>query len=276
MSYRRADSAPAAERIRERLAVHYGNDAIFMDIHSIPAGVNFPDHIRKAWRRASVLLVLIGHDWLKSAEQLTPETILQHGFVSIMTLVGCHYILINVADVAIEYLYICMFLLAAGIGIAWLVQKRLQVLAVVAIGVVVGVAATALMTVSSSARYGQPILPRGAEWRENFELCAIISFGFIVGAIIAQRRWFERYFPHREDWVEFEVSMALGQETPIIPILLDGASMPTLRELPGSMSTLASLAALEVDGGLDFNSHIKRLISAIDMAARTAPAACVD
>jgi len=36
ISYRRSDSAAIAGRIRDRLAEHYGADAVFMDIDSIP------------------------------------------------------------------------------------------------------------------------------------------------------------------------------------------------------------------------------------------------
>ena len=45
LSYRRQDSVGVAGRIYDRLRAHFGDDAIFMDIDSIPFGVDFREHI---------------------------------------------------------------------------------------------------------------------------------------------------------------------------------------------------------------------------------------
>jgi len=41
ISYRRIDSEAWAGRIYDRLAPHFGDGAIFMDVDDIPAGVDF-------------------------------------------------------------------------------------------------------------------------------------------------------------------------------------------------------------------------------------------
>jgi TIR domain len=64
ISYRRSDSATIAGRIRDRLAEYYGGDAIFMDIDSIPFGIDFRQQIQEAVTRNDILLALIGPRWI--------------------------------------------------------------------------------------------------------------------------------------------------------------------------------------------------------------------
>ena len=64
VSYRRADSDAITGRIRDRLAAHFGESSIFMDIDSIPIGTDFREHIRAALTTADVLIVVIGPKWL--------------------------------------------------------------------------------------------------------------------------------------------------------------------------------------------------------------------
>ncbi len=60
LSYRRQDSAGVAGRIEDRLRAHFGDDAIFMDIASIPFGLDFREHISSAVDPCGVLLAVIG------------------------------------------------------------------------------------------------------------------------------------------------------------------------------------------------------------------------
>jgi hypothetical protein len=48
ISYRRADTDVMVGRIRDRLALRYGEDAVFMDIDDIPYGKDFRAHIHGA------------------------------------------------------------------------------------------------------------------------------------------------------------------------------------------------------------------------------------
>jgi TIR domain len=64
ISYRRADSSAIAGRIFDRLAAHYGEHSVFMDIDNIPLGVDFRSHIRETLQRSDVLIAIIGANWL--------------------------------------------------------------------------------------------------------------------------------------------------------------------------------------------------------------------
>jgi hypothetical protein len=63
LSYRRQDSAGISGRIYDRLAKRFGAKAIFMDIDSIPSGVDFRSYVRSALIECEVVLVVIGRDW---------------------------------------------------------------------------------------------------------------------------------------------------------------------------------------------------------------------
>ena len=63
LSYRRDDSAGVTGRIFDRLAQEFGADRVFMDIDSMPAGVDFHDHLQAILANCGALLVVIGKSW---------------------------------------------------------------------------------------------------------------------------------------------------------------------------------------------------------------------
>ena len=63
ISYRRGDTAWAAGRIHDRLALEIGRDRLFMDIHDIPPGANFKKVVREEVAKCSHLLAVIGKHW---------------------------------------------------------------------------------------------------------------------------------------------------------------------------------------------------------------------
>jgi hypothetical protein len=67
LSYRRQNSAYVAQFLYERLRAHFGADAIFMDLESIPFGVDFREHISSAVDRCGILLAVIGRNWAGEA-----------------------------------------------------------------------------------------------------------------------------------------------------------------------------------------------------------------
>lgn len=144
ISYRRADSAAISGRIFDRLASHYGDEAVFMDVDKIPFGTDFREHIRKVLLEGDILLAVIGPDWLgKSADG----------------------------------------------------NSRIK---------------------------------------------------------------------DEADPVRVEVETALRQKTRVIPVLVDGATMPSTADLPESLRDLAYLNAAPLDVGRDFRTHMDRLIRSID------------
>src|SRR5262245_56647112 len=64
ISYRRSDSAAIAGRIRDRLGEYYGADAVFMDIDSIPFGIDFRQQIQEVVTKNDIMLALIGPKWM--------------------------------------------------------------------------------------------------------------------------------------------------------------------------------------------------------------------
>ena len=64
ISYRRSDTSAIAGRIFDRLAAHYGEDSVFIDIDNIPLGVDFRTHIQETLRRTDVFIAVIGVNWL--------------------------------------------------------------------------------------------------------------------------------------------------------------------------------------------------------------------
>jgi hypothetical protein len=144
ISYRRSSYDAMAGRIRDKLAVHYGNDVVYMDVDNIPFGIDFREHINQALSEADVLVAIIGHKWL-------------------------------------------------------------------------------------GQRKGQ------------------------------QARLFDTADP-----VRVEIETALERGIPIVPILVEGATMPKPEDLPHIISKLAFHNAASVDDGRDFHQHMERVIRSLD------------
>jgi hypothetical protein len=144
ISYRRQDSEAIAGRIRDRLVGHYGGESVFMDIDSIPYGVDFRAQIQEALRNTDVLVAVIGPRWT-----------------------------------------------GAGRG-------------------------------------------RRARIRED------------------------------NDPVRVEVERALASGIPVVPVLVNGARMLKVTDLPESLVDLSYRNAAEVDAGRDFHQHVDRLIRSLD------------
>ena len=140
LSYRREDSAGVTGRIFDRLAQELGTDRVFMDIDSMPAGVDFHDHLQEILADCGALLVVVGKSWRSQ-------------------------------------------------------RKGLQ------------------------ARIMDP-----------------------------------------DDWVRIEVETALERGIPVVPLLIDGASLPTRDQLPESLWPLLRRNALPVDSGRDFHAQMTRLV----------------
>ena len=63
IAYRRKDSADVTGRINDWLVQHFGAGAVFMDVESIPLGVDFKEFLSEAVGKCNVLLAVIGGDW---------------------------------------------------------------------------------------------------------------------------------------------------------------------------------------------------------------------
>jgi hypothetical protein len=68
VSYRRNDTSGFAGRLVDGLADHFGQENIFRDVDSIPAGKNFALAINSAVAACDVLVVVIGREWLDATD----------------------------------------------------------------------------------------------------------------------------------------------------------------------------------------------------------------
>ena len=66
ISYRRDDSADVTGRIYDRLIQQFDRGAIFMDVDSIPLGVDFRIHLDEQVAKCEVFLAVIGRDWIQN------------------------------------------------------------------------------------------------------------------------------------------------------------------------------------------------------------------
>ncbi|MBE9137052.1 tetratricopeptide repeat protein [Nodosilinea sp. LEGE 07088] len=68
ISYRISDSANITDRIRERLARHFGAEQIFRDVQSIPKGIDYRDYIDNELRNCQVMVAVVGPQWLNATD----------------------------------------------------------------------------------------------------------------------------------------------------------------------------------------------------------------
>ena len=69
INYRREDSISTAGRLHDRLAQTFGKKNLFMDVDSIPAGVDFVAHLSNQVAACNVVLVVIGRNWLNARDE---------------------------------------------------------------------------------------------------------------------------------------------------------------------------------------------------------------
>lgn len=69
LSYRRDDTEHITGRIRDRLGMHFGDHAIFRDVDSIPAGMDFVRKVEETIRAARVLVAIIGPQWAEATDR---------------------------------------------------------------------------------------------------------------------------------------------------------------------------------------------------------------
>ena len=79
ISYRREDSGYVANILADRIRAAFGADSVFMDVDTIPLGVDFRDHINQAVSRCEVLLAIIGDHWFVQSDDSSQRRIDEAG-----------------------------------------------------------------------------------------------------------------------------------------------------------------------------------------------------
>jgi hypothetical protein len=68
INYRRDDTAPYAGRLYDRLAEHFGEDQVFIDIDQIEPGEDFVEVINRKVGACNIAIVAIGPNWLRATD----------------------------------------------------------------------------------------------------------------------------------------------------------------------------------------------------------------
>ena len=68
LSYRRNDSGGWAGRLRDHLALRYGEDRVWQDVDDLTAGSEYLPQILKNIAAADAILIVIGPHWLDAPE----------------------------------------------------------------------------------------------------------------------------------------------------------------------------------------------------------------
>jgi TIR domain len=91
-----------------------------------------------------------------------------------------------------------------------------------------------------------------------------------VALVIIGRDWLNatadgggRRLDDPSDWVRMEVETALELNLTVIPILVEGASMPAAKSLPPSLQALANRNGLQVRDDPDFAHDMDRMLAAV-------------
>ncbi len=70
ISYRRGVDENAAGRLFDRIESEFGRGSVFMDVDSVPLGVDFVEVVRKSIEECAVFLPIIGHGWIENIARL--------------------------------------------------------------------------------------------------------------------------------------------------------------------------------------------------------------
>jgi hypothetical protein len=69
LCYRRDDAQGEAGRLHDRLLDVFGSDSVFMDVDSVPIGIDFIDYINEQLAKIAVMVVVIGPTWVTAADE---------------------------------------------------------------------------------------------------------------------------------------------------------------------------------------------------------------
>ncbi len=107
-------------------------------------------------------------------------------------------------------------------------------------------------------------IPPGVDYVEYIE--KQLSECSVLLAVIGQR-WLtffprtDRNRPNEEvDFVQLEITKAIQLQKDVLPVLVDGATMPSASQMPTGLEKLATLNGLEVRSGRDFDRDMTELV----------------
>ncbi|MGI9099824.1 MAG: branched-chain amino acid ABC transporter substrate-binding protein [Solirubrobacteraceae bacterium] len=81
--------------------------------------------------------------------------------------------------------------------------------------------------------------------------------------------WLTSRLDSELDYVRLEIATALSDDTPIVPLRIRGARMPSAEELPSELVRLVDLNATQLSGGMHWRDDVNRLITTIETILTT-------
>ncbi|HET7540270.1 MAG TPA: toll/interleukin-1 receptor domain-containing protein [Polyangiaceae bacterium] len=109
-------------------------------------------------------------------------------------------------------------------------------------------------------------IPAGVDFVKHLEVALSECDVFVV---VIGKRWTSQRLHEPEDYVRLEIEHALGKGIPVIPVLVEGASLPSGEDLPEKMKPLTRRQALKLDSGSDFRPHVDALVRSIRQNRKT-------
>jgi TIR domain len=91
----------------------------------------------------------------------------------------------------------------------------------------------------------------------------------VLLALIGQQ-WSSRRLHNDQDFIRLEIATALKRDIRVIPLLIHGAPMPSVSDLPNDLRALTRRNALEISD-VRFHSDVDRLIEVLDRVLGTTP-----
>jgi hypothetical protein len=114
-------------------------------------------------------------------------------------------------------------------------------------------------------------IPLGVNFRQHID--SIIAECSVVLVVIGNR-WAggageagKRRLDDPRDFVRIEVESALKRGVPVVPLLVDHATMPLEDELPESLTELAYRNGMSIDYDPHFHTDVDRLIKSLEAAS---------
>lgn len=117
-------------------------------------------------------------------------------------------------------------------------------------------------------------IPLGVDFREY--IGNAVGQCDVLLAVIGDH-WFgtdnqgNRRIDEPSDYVRVEIESALTRKIPVIPVLVENASMPSAKDLPASIEKIAFRNAAEVRAGRDLRQHTARLIEGLERILKSTP-----
>lgn len=111
-------------------------------------------------------------------------------------------------------------------------------------------------------------IPAGLDFRQELNK-ALAQCGTML--VIVGPKWAgqdRNRLLEARDLVRQEVATALERGIYVVPVLIGGAELPPLDELPPEMHALHARNNIRLDGARDFDTHARQLISLIDRFGR--------